>query len=350
MQDRVEIPIVHCFDDNYSAPAAVAFLTMLEHASPDSFYKIYVVHSDISESHQKMLSDVVGRFSNAGLEFVVPKLDVAPMWRKVRSKGHFSKDLIYKLLFADIFPTLKKIVVADVDVVYCDDIGKVFGQFSSNKTDYIYGHNGKHNGMDCKWLRKAEDRAYSSKFSDDEIKALRDGVGAGFMVYNCELMRKDGIPQKALEFFIDNTDRVWQPEQDTMNIVCAGKIAYMPAGALVCSYLFDVLEDDEEFPRYVLDHPIQLHYATSSKPWMAPGIAMSHKWWEALLRTPFFYEVASRFDIRGVCLKDKFAFPWMKRMPFIEVWRRGEIERIRFLGVFNLVRSEFFWRRWNGKG
>lgn len=342
MSNRLEIPVMHCFDDNYSAPAAVAFLTMLETASPDAFYKIYVVHKDISPKHREMLTAIVNRFPNASIEFIVPKIDVSAIWKRVSSKAHFSKDVIYKLVVADIFPKLDKIVIADVDVLYRDDIGKVYRQFLNNVDDYIYGCNYGKCGLIKKWTLDSQYK----QFNGCELQALKDGVGGGFLVCNLDLMRKDDIPRKAIAFLADNAGRLWQLEQDVLNIVCRGKIAYMPAEALICAYLFDVLGKAEKVRwRDVLEHPIQLHYATAAKPWTEPGSQMSHVWWDALLRTPFFYEVASKFNARIHLHKDKYALPWAKGLPFVKVMHGGLIKSVRLFGMFDLVRGEYFWKR-----
>ena len=34
------IPVVHCFDNNYVLPAAVAFYSLLENADSNYFYRI----------------------------------------------------------------------------------------------------------------------------------------------------------------------------------------------------------------------------------------------------------------------------------------------------------------------
>ena len=70
MKQNEVIPIMYCFDDNYAMPAAVAFLSMLEHADSRYFYKLYVLHSDITAKHREMLQTVVSAFPNASLEFM----------------------------------------------------------------------------------------------------------------------------------------------------------------------------------------------------------------------------------------------------------------------------------------
>lgn len=49
------IPIVHCFDNNYIIPAAVAFYSLLEKSNNNYNYKIYVLHEDITQLNQDKL-------------------------------------------------------------------------------------------------------------------------------------------------------------------------------------------------------------------------------------------------------------------------------------------------------
>ena len=51
-----------CFNNEYAIPAAVAFRSLLENASKDYFYKLYVSHTDISLENQKKLQEVAVYF------------------------------------------------------------------------------------------------------------------------------------------------------------------------------------------------------------------------------------------------------------------------------------------------
>ena len=82
------IPVMHCFDDRYAAPAAVAFLSMLEHVSPSFTYALHVVHEDISREHQRMLHEVVDRFPNATLEFHASPKSMGELFDSLSTRGH----------------------------------------------------------------------------------------------------------------------------------------------------------------------------------------------------------------------------------------------------------------------
>lgn len=40
------IPIAFAFDNNLTMPAAVAFTSLLKNASPETFYDIFILHSE----------------------------------------------------------------------------------------------------------------------------------------------------------------------------------------------------------------------------------------------------------------------------------------------------------------
>lgn len=63
---RKEIPIFFTFDDNYVVPAAVAFYSLLKHTKEDIFYKMYVLHADITEENQQLLLNIVAKCENTG--------------------------------------------------------------------------------------------------------------------------------------------------------------------------------------------------------------------------------------------------------------------------------------------
>lgn len=333
------IPVMHCFDDRYTAPAAVAFLSMLEKGSKDCFYKLYVVHSDISEAHQAMLKEVVSRFENASLDFVCPKNRVDELFELVKGKGHFSKEVLFKLSVADEFPQYDRMLVADVDVIYLDDVAGVFALEMDEET-YVIGHNTL--SAPVAWLEHFVEECYGSQFSDNDREIVRRGVGGGFLLFNLAAMRKRGVVASMEEFLRENADRIQQSEQDVINFVCAGHLKYLPLRAMVCNYLYRVLNDVERTAwQDALDHPIQLHYALSDKPWTDMSVEKSELWWGKLCETPFYYDIVKRFDTR--VRKTNYSF--LGLIPFLEVWSKGEVSKVKLLRKFTLKPTIPFWRK-----
>lgn len=47
----------------------------------------------------------------------------------MKTKAHYSKEVLYKLLAPTIFPQYEQIIITDVDVVFCGDIAEIYISF-----------------------------------------------------------------------------------------------------------------------------------------------------------------------------------------------------------------------------
>lgn len=92
--EKITIPIMHCFDNNYVIPAAVSFYSMLMNANTKFNYKLYVLHTDITTKNQSKLIELVNNFSYADLEFINMKNRFNDVWGNLQNKGHYSKESI----------------------------------------------------------------------------------------------------------------------------------------------------------------------------------------------------------------------------------------------------------------
>jgi len=117
-ETKINIPIMFCFDKNYVIPAAVAFYSLMENASKNYNYTFYILHSDIEEKQELKLKETIKEFKNCELEFINMDNKLEDFWKENYKGGHFSKEVMYKLLVASLFPNLDKIIVSDVDVVF----------------------------------------------------------------------------------------------------------------------------------------------------------------------------------------------------------------------------------------
>lgn len=328
------IPIMHCFDDDYVIPASVSFLSMLENANPRYFYKLYVLHTDISEKNQNTLNSIVSKFNNADLQFIDMNNKFNDEFDVMKTKAHYSKEILYKLLAPTIFPQYEQIIITDVDVVFCGDIAEIYdeGQFD----EYIAGiayHNVLENFMR---------NTYEAQFSSEEIRKLL--IGAGLLCVNLKKMREDGMEAKCVAYLEQNLHRLKQPEQDVLNLVCYPKIKLLPERFMVCTYLYNMIENNEFFGNEItlgkqdkvwikeaLSKVIQLHYAGAQKPWNTPTCTKSDVWFSYLLKTPFFYEVMRKITAPKLPDCKLYLFDKIKIIKIKD-------NKIRFLGFIPIVK------------
>ena len=296
-KNELEIPIMFCFDNNYVIPAGVAFYSLLENANKNYKYKFFVLHSDITEENQSKLIETVKPFESlVDITFVNMENRFQDIWEKIRITGHFSKEVMYKVLVASLFPQYDKIITTDVDVVFLNDISESYTSFDCEEDVYLAGTKmvGKMN-----WYMSN----YKPDFSDEEIEKLSSFCG-GYIVFNLKKIREDNMEECFIECFKNDGHRINQMEQDVLNLCCYPKIKLLPLKYVACSYLWDLFKTEQDLledPTYskeelmdALNNTVQLHYATSIKPWKCLSCTKSEEWFKYLVKTPFLKEFLNK--------------------------------------------------------
>lgn len=329
------IPVMHCFDNNYVIPAVVAFYSMLENASKDYDYKLYVLHTDISEDNQNVLQQTVSCFDNASLEFINMGNRFDDLWKNLVTKGHYSKEMFYKFVPPSIFPQYDKIIISDVDVVYLGDISKEFEKFDEEDGYYVAGVNC---GMKKGSFLEEGAKKYQQVFSKDELTRFK--IGAGYLIFNLKKMREDNIEQKFIESLKANVSRIMQAEQDIINLECGNNTKLLPLSSLVCTYLYDIYpNEDEKKLDYsysakelteAMENPVQLHFAAAVKPWNHPFICTkSEEWFKVLAKTPFFNLWLKAYQ-EGL---DKNDWKNVFNIPFLAIMKKKNKYKLSFFGL-----------------
>lgn len=289
---KINIPIMFCFDTNYVIPAAVAFYSLMENASTEYDYTFYILHSDITKEQQEKLNETISMFKNCKLEFIDMNNKLDDFWSKNYKGGHFSKEVMYKLLVASIFPKLDKLIVSDVDVVFLNDISKSYYDLDVKEDIYIAGV--KPIGKIASYYDN-----YKKNWTEEEISKMGEICG-GYLIMNLKKIREDNMEEVFLDSLEKNGHRLNQMEQDIFNITCHGHIKRLHLKYVACSYMWDYYKTKEDLEtdityskkeiKEAMEEPVQLHYATGIKPWKNPDCTKSEIWYTYLCKTPFITE------------------------------------------------------------
>ncbi|MDE6885821.1 MAG: hypothetical protein K2P17_02085 [Helicobacteraceae bacterium] len=212
--------------------------------------------------------------------------------------------------------------------------------------NYIGGYDAPVLNSNCP-LRKFA-KTYELKWNKEERDKINT-IGGGFLIYNLAKMRQDNIESKFLEYCENNIDRLLQPEQDVINMVCYPHIKKLSKNGMVSTYFWSNFDIDEkknnaswskEDIEYALNYPIQVHYAGVKKPWKDFNIIKWQEWCIILAQTNYFsqwvdsiYKYKEMFDkYKGgdLYVKFKTIIPFA---PIFEFAKKRGIFRIRILNL-----------------
>lgn len=294
---RVEIPVMHSFDNNYVIPAAVSFHSMLKYADPQYDYRLFVLHSDITWQNQEKLTKLVEQFPNASIEFMNMSHQFDGLLSQGMDHGHLTKEVLYKLLAPSIFPQYDRMIITDVDVIFQGDIAPSYFVFEQNSTAYYAGV--RQINPPGTFLRDYYNNCYKKELDAEEFSQIK--ICGGYLVVNLKQLREDGMEDAMVQYLKDNVGHLPQLEQDVINFCCREEqIIYLPLDYVVCSYMYgfrDNLSICTSDPFYsfkefmgAMDHPVQLHYATSTKPWKKPDSEKADVWFAGLEETDFLQD------------------------------------------------------------
>lgn len=299
-QERLEIPVMHCFDNNYVIPATASFYSMLKYADPSYDYKLFVLHSDITTQNQQMLTNIVNKFPNATLEFIDMSHRFDDVWKTLRLSGHYSKEVLYKLLVASIFPQYDKILITDVDVVFSGDIAPSY--FAVEPEEPVCFAGVHHVAPKGSFLESYY-VGYLENFGPNSLDKLK--ICGGYLLANLKYMREHDKETQFIDYLCKNTYRLRQSEQDVINFCCTeSEVKYLPLANVVCTYMYDIFEntallDKDDFYTAeemleAMEHPIQVHYATGTKPWKDLMSTKADLWLQNIVEADAYYEYMTK--------------------------------------------------------
>ena len=297
------IPIVFAFDNNLILPACVTISSLLLNAKDDTFYDIFILHSETENLKKDDLDKIPFFFKNCNLKY--------------RTVGHVFDDSFeirgittpayYRLLIPELIPEYDKVVYADADIIFRMDLS---GLYSLDLADnYIaatldlgmnFGEDGK------KYI--------------DSLSELVQGkyLQSGFIMLNSKLIRETRLVD-TFKYLAQKKYRY--QDQDILNIACQGRVQYLPPCFNMTDYSFYyAIRKRNIFLKHYSDGDLQkalqngtLHY-NGHKPWKKYSVNYDI-WWEYYRKSPF-YDEKFYFD---------YYYNKLNELDQLSLWKRIKI-------------------------
>lgn len=270
---------------------------------------------------------------------------VGQVFKNVFLRLDFIKSSTYfRLLIPDIVET-EKCLYLDYDTIVCVDLQELFDV--DLRDYYIAGVKAP------SYQLKHEKESYCAQA---KLKDLTQYVNAGVLLMNLKKMREDKVTEQFLKLLPCN---MLSQDQDIINSVCYGKIAYLPfCYNVMTKYAnWNVGEYNNLFTYEELvdawNQPKIIHYADRIKPWNSMECVMGDYWWNVCRNSPvwdFFYKKMENLFYYGLAYhqsKSKESFSvkrgrtlsdllWKRRLLIYGAGDRAK-QVLNYLSNFNVV-------------
>lgn len=298
------IPIVFTFDDNLLQPACVCISSLLQSADQDTFYDIFILHSDKCDFSSSVLASYPLIFQNCKLTFRTVKGEFESAF-EIRG---ITNTAYYRLLIPELIPEYDKIMYSDVDVIFREDLSVYY---DTDLSGYYMA------GVDN-----------ASALRPEVQKYIKDTLGidhkyghyySGNLIINSSLIIKDNIIPRFRELAKRDFH---QQDMDIINIACYGKIKALAPAFCLTNFLTDLIVNrhdemlcyfSEEELKHALDYGI-VHY-NGPKPWKEFCVNFDI-WWEAYRKSPV-YDEKFYFDFFNGKQGEFDKLPLLKRIKIL---------------------------------
>lgn len=298
------IPIVFAFDNNLVFPASVCLSSLMINSQQDTFYDIFILHSEKDNLEKKFLNKIPELYKNCRLHYrqVDSTFDSAFEVRGITTPAY------YRLLIPELIPEYDIVIYSDVDVIFRNDLSEVYLNTDMDEF-YVAGVDSlAHLIPDLKNYYE-EERGLDSK----------GNIYSGNLIINSKKIREDGIVDK-FRLHIDKKYKF--QDMDIINIVCKGKIKYLSPSFCYTTYISDFAVNNREALTAVWsEEEIQeaqdrgiVHY-NGQKPWKGACINFDI-WWEYYRKSPFF-DARFYYQFFENMLNEQDRLPLLKRIKIL---------------------------------
>lgn len=286
------IPIILSADDTYAPFLGVTVQSIVETASVDFIYKIYILDGGISEQNK----DILRSFAqyNIQIEFV----DMLEYLKDVdlsvfHLSFHFSLPTYFRFFIPELFKQYDKVIYLDCDLVVLKDLSHLFDV--DLKKYYLAAT------KDCSIIRMYRQEKSFKDYCDGILKLSNPDnyIQAGVIIFNVKEFLKANLKKKLLQKLKEIKHPLYV-DQDVLNSVCQGGVKFISQNWNYTWHLqFGDIEYTQNLPQpYLAQYqaaqtdPYIVHFTGENmKPIDKPSAPESRVFWRYAAQTPYFEQL-----------------------------------------------------------
>ena len=262
------VPIFFACDDNFVKYTVVSLHSIIQNASPDYSYRVYVLHTGISEPMMQKVLALGNENVTVSFEDVTEYLD--SIAEKLPIRDYYSKTTYFRLFIAEMFPDYQKAIYIDSDTVVQGDMGELF---SIDIGDAYVGA--------CHEQAMVQVDEYGTYVEKVMGISRHNFFNAGMIVINCEQFRLHFVLDKFIRL-LHTYNFVVTQDEDYLNLICKDHV-----------YWLDQRWNTEIFGEiaYPIEEAKVLHYIMTSKPWHYADCRHGDIFWRYAEQTSVYDEI-----------------------------------------------------------
>jgi len=257
------IPIFFAVDDNYAPYLAVALRSLIDNASPDYQYNVYILIDKLQGERRANLYAMATE--NVRVETVDVRAKLDTLSDMLHLRDYYTKTTYFRFFIPALFPQYDRGIYLDCDIVVTGDIARLY--------NVPLGDN---------ILAAAPEEVMGMvDVFGTYVEAVLDVprgeyFSAGILVMNLDKMRRVALEEQFVDLLGRRTFRVTQ-DQDYLNVLCRGDVLLLDT-----SWNKTACREAGEAESVNI-----VHYKINWKPWHYKGVRFEKEFWHYADKTPY---------------------------------------------------------------
>ena len=311
------IAVVFQSSDYYAPYTAVVIQSIMDTSTNGNNYDIIVTTLDMSDHNKKVIEEMSIGYSNISVR-VINVFEYRKQYPLYNSERFVGQETWTRIFLPDLLKYYDKVIDLDSDMVVVSDIAEIYAMDITN-----YYMAGVYDSlMNYTFYTKASNGFIVKYITDNlEFKNAETYINAGFILFNLQKIREEITVQKIYKYANERQFRFL--EQDTLNKIFYGKIAYLSSE---WNYYVSVLNKEKYVRAKVPDHVFSdfdkvngnfkiIHFLDKIKPWDDPTIHLANHFWKYARVSPLYETIlfrmmqvsTKRIEHRLKILEDSFS-------------------------------------------
>ncbi len=262
------VPIFYACDDNFVKYTIVSLYSMIQNASKDYHYMVYILHTEIAEETMQKVYKLANE--NFEIRFVDTTNYLKSISDKLPLRDYYSKTTYYRLFIAEMFSEYSKAVYIDSDTIVQGDISKLY--MTDIKDAYVGA---------CHEQVMIQTDVFGTYVEKVVGVSRYNFFNAGILLINCEEFRLHFVLDKFIDY-LHYYNFVVTQDEDYLNLICKDHV-----------YWLDQRWNTEVFCEisYPIEQANVLHYIMTSKPWHYSDCKYGDIFWKYAKETEVYEDI-----------------------------------------------------------
>lgn len=267
------IPVFYACDDNFVKYTMVSIQSIMENASKDYQYIIYILSTDISESLKKLTLAMANENFEIRFENVTEYLQ--SISHKLPIRHYYSKTTYFRLFIAEMFPQYEKAIYIDSDTIVLGDIAE------------LYHHELGNNYVGAANEQVMIQTPVYGEYVEKVLGIDRNNYfNAGVLLINCNQFRLHHVFEQFIQL-LHTYNFVVTQDEDYLNVICKDHILWV--NQQWNTEVFGTVPYEEASIKI-------LHYIMTSKPWHYEGCRYENHFWKYAKMTEVYEEILAELN------------------------------------------------------